>query len=305
MQTRRNLFRALSILAVPFLFCAILATAQTRPAAPAAPPMLNDKDVAATQTELIRLLRLSPTLTTVVSHDPSLLAGQEYVARNNPQLAAFLAAHPEIARNPDYFLFSHLKHEDGQPDEALERAVWPDIYREQGRPAPFDDFLRNLSPLLAFLGFLVVLTWMVRVFVENRRWGRIFKLQSEVHARLIDKFSSSQELAAYMETEAGKRFLEAAPIPVNMETGQRVPNAVARVLAPLQIGVVLVLLGTGFMLLRHAGPDLDEPMLIFGTIALMPGIGFILSAGITWLLAARLGLMPPSATQSGSPYGPK
>ena len=79
----------------------------------------------------------------------------------------------------------------------------------------------------------------------------------------------------------------------------------ARVLTPLQIGVVLVLLGSGFMMLRHAGPDLDEPMLIFGTIALMPGIGFILSAGITWLLAARLGLMPPPAAQSGSPYGPK
>jgi hypothetical protein len=307
MQTRRNIFRTLSILAVPFLFCAILATAQAHPAAtaPSAPPILNDKDVAATQTELIRLLRLSPTLTTVVSHDPSLLSDQEYVTRNNPQLAAFLAEHPEVARNPEYFLFSHLGHEDGQPDEALERAVWPDVYREQSRPSPIADFLHDLSPLLAFLGFLVVLTSLTRMFVENRRWGRTFKLQSEVHGRLIDKFSSSQELAAYMETEAGKRFLEAAPIPVNMETPQRVPNAVARVLTPLQIGVVLVLLGSGFMMLRHAGPDLDEPMLILGTIALMPGIGFILSAGITWLLAARLGLMPPPATQSGSPYGPK
>ena len=60
---------------------------------------------------------------------------------------------------------------------------------------------------------------MTRVFLENRRWGRIFKLQTEVHGRLIDKFSSSQELAAYMETEAGKRFLEAAPIPVDLEAG--------------------------------------------------------------------------------------
>ena len=107
MQTRRNIFRTLSILAVPFLFCALLATAQARPAAttPSAPPILNDKDVAATQIELIRLLRLSPTLTTVVSHDPSLLSDQEYVSRNNPQLAAFLAEHPEVARNPEYFLF--------------------------------------------------------------------------------------------------------------------------------------------------------------------------------------------------------
>src|ERR1700722_4085001 len=139
MQTRRNLFWILSVLAVPLLFCAMLATAQPRPAAttPSAPPMLNDKDVAATQTELIRLLRLSPTLTTVVSHDPSLLSNQDYVSRNNPQLAAFLAAHPDVARNPEFYLFSHLKQEPGQPDEALERAVWPDVYRSQERPSSF------------------------------------------------------------------------------------------------------------------------------------------------------------------------
>ena len=49
------------------------------------------------QEELIRLLRLSPTLTTVVEHDPSLLANQEYVRKNNPQLAQYLESHPEIA----------------------------------------------------------------------------------------------------------------------------------------------------------------------------------------------------------------
>ena len=63
-----------------------------------------------------------------------------------------------------------------------------------------------------------------------------------------------------METEAGKRFLEAAPIPMSLGTEQRVPNAVARILTPVQIGVVLVLLGVGFLLLRHAGPDMDTPM---------------------------------------------
>ena len=304
MQNHHPIARILSLLMLLALGSALLA--QPHPVAPPMPPSaLNDKDVAATQIELIRLLRLSPTLTTVVSHDPTLLANQDYVARNNPQLAAFLTAHPEVARNPEYFLFSRLPHEPGEPDEVLQRAVWPDVYRAQNRPGPFDDFLRNLSPLLAFLGFLAVLSWMVRLFVENRRWGRVFKLQSEVHGRLIDKFSSNQELAAYMQTDAGRRFLEAAPIAVNLENGQRMPNAVARVLTPLQIGIVLVLLGTGLLFLRHAGTDLDVPMLVFGIIVLMPGIGFILSAGITWLLAARLGLMPPPATEihPGSSYG--
>ena len=99
-----------------------------------------------------------------------------------------------------------------------------------------------------------------------------------------------------METEAGKRFLEAAPIPIGFEQDQRMPNAVARVLNPLQIGVVLVLLGVGFFLLRNVNADMHIPMLVLGTVAMMPGIGFILSAGITWVLAGRLGLIPDSAS---------
>ena len=264
------------------------------------PPAPNDQDVASTQSQLIKLLRLSPTLTTVVSRDPSLLANQEYVEHNNPQLGAFLVQHPEVVRNPDFYLFTHLNHTDGSPDEALERAVWPDVFRSSPPRTGFDELLSNIAPVLAFASFLIALAWMVRVFLENRRWNRIFKLQSEVHGRLIDKFSSSQELAAYMETDAGRRFLEAAPLSVNFEQNQRVPNAVARVLAPLQVGVVLVLLGIGLLSLRHARADMELPMLVFGTIVLMPGIGFILSAGLTWLLAARLGLMPSDTNASSA-----
>jgi hypothetical protein len=264
-----------------------------------ATPELSNKDIAATQRQMVELLRLSPTLTTVVSHDPSLLADQEYVSRNNPQLAAFLAAHPEVARNPDFYLFTHMQPGDNSPDEALNRAVWPEVYNAYRRNG-FDELLSNVPPLLAFACFLVAVVWGTRVLVENRRWNRIFKLQSEVHGRLIDKFSSSQEIASYMQTEAGKRFLEAAPIPLHIDSGQRVPNAVARVLTPVQIGVVLMLLGAGFFMLRGAGPDFETPMRVLGVLTLMPGAGFILSAGITWVLASRLGLMPPPASHSQS-----
>jgi hypothetical protein len=256
-------------------------------------PAPNDKEVAATQRQLIELLRLSPTLTTVISHDPSLLANQDYVSRNNPELAAFLAAHPEVARNPDFYLFTHMHPQDGSPDEALERAVWPEVYRMQPARTGFDEFLNNMPPVFALVAFLIATGWIVRLVMENRRWGRTFKLQSEVHGRIIDKFATTQELAGYMETDAGKKFLEAAPI--SLSTGpEPMPNAVARVLTPLQIGVVLALLGIGFLLLRNIRPDTEmhTAMVVMGVITLMPGIGFILSSGLTWVLAGRLGLMP-------------
>jgi hypothetical protein len=306
----------LRTVAVPAVVMATLAAAQTRPApaAQAAPPtraaatpqppaaatpLPSEKELAATQRELIRLLRLSPKLTTVVAHDPSLLANPDYVSRNNPELAQFLAAHPEIVRNPEFYLFTHARPEDGGPDEALERAVWPEYV--QFHNARTVDVVGPITAAVAFACFLGAFIWLIRVVLENRRWGRIFKLQSEVHGRLIDKFSSNQELALYMGTEAGRRFLEAAPIPVGFEPEQRVPNAVARVLTPLQIGIVLSLLGVGFYLLRHASTETEIPMLILGTVALMPGIGFIISAGVTWVLAARLGLMPDTSAAPDAP----
>ncbi|MGD0892086.1 MAG: hypothetical protein ABR923_11165 [Terracidiphilus sp.] len=312
---RRIKFRLLRSVALPAVLFAGMAAAQNRPAAPAQPAFpsqraeaqVSDRDFAATQAELIKLLRLSPTLTTVVEHDPSLLANQEYVSHNNPQLAQFIAAHPEIARNPDFYLFTHVHRDDGSPDEALERAVWPE-FNQPRRYDPMDSVERILEPfmaLLAFACFLGALIWIIRQILENRRWNKMFKLQSDVHGRLIDKFSTSQELSAYMGTEAGKRFLEAAPISAGMAPEQRMPNAIARVLTPLQIGIVLVLLGTGLIMLRHASADTELPMLIFGTVALMPGLGFIISAAVTWVLAGRLGLLPDSKPIVLSPYEPR
>ncbi len=320
MQIRsRFISRVISIAIVMVAGSALLAgthaAAQAKPARAQAPapvaatatPVQTERDVAGIQDQLIKLLRQSPTLTTVVARDPSLLSNQEYVAKNNPQLAAFLEAHREVARNPDYYLFTHLNREGGGPDEALERATWPEMYRGHHERTGWDELLNDIPPTLAVGAFLGAFLWLARLFVDNRRWTRTFNMQNQVHTKLIEKFSTSQELAAYMETEAGKRFLEAAPIPVNLGADQRVPNAVARVLTPVQIGVVMVLLGIGFLLLRHAGQDMETPMLVLGTVVLMPGIGFIISAGITWVLATRMGLMPhhsaPAADRFDASFG--
>ena len=159
------------------LLLATLGAAQPRTSTPATTPVPNvepvpnDRDVAENQTKLIELLRLSPTLTTVVARDPSLLSNQEYVTRNNPQLAAFLAAHPEVARNPEFYLFSHLKHDEGQPDEALERAVWPDVYRSQPVESPFGRVWSDMVPLIAFALGLTAIFVLARMFVGESPVG--------------------------------------------------------------------------------------------------------------------------------------
>jgi len=257
-----------------------------------APQAESEANFPATQEQLLKLLRLSPTLTEVVARDPSLLSDQEYVTRNNPELGQFLLTHPEVARNPSFYLFTHLPPGHGSNEEALEHKVWPDLSRQE-RERPFLEILINdVGPFVILVTILGALIWLIRTLLENRRWSRIFALQTEVHGKLIDRFSSSQELLGYMGTEAGNRFLQAAPIPVDFEAEQRVPNVVARVLTPLQIGVVLSLFGLGLILVSPSIYEHKKELLVFGMITMMPGLGFIISAGITWVLAGKLGLMP-------------
>jgi hypothetical protein len=167
--------------------------------------------------------------------------------------------------------------------------------------------MHDLIPMIIVPALFLAIVWITRIIVENRRWNRTFKLQSEVHGRLIDKFTASQDLAAYMETEAGKRFLEASPVALGPEAGVHMPNVVARVLTPLTTGIVLVLSGFGLLLLRNTEPDMTTPMLVLGTLGLMPGIGFILSAGATWIVAKRLGMLPDKEEAqpvSSAPFHP-
>lgn len=263
----------------------------------AAPAQTNPKDVDALQDQLLELLRLSPTLAEVVARDPSLLGNQEYVQRNNPELAGFLRDHTEIAQNPDFYLFNNLHGEGEQPSETLERKLWPEMAAPRSSGVE-SELISDGIPFLVFLCILGALLWLTHVLLENRRWNRIFKLQTDVHGKLLERFGTSQEVLTYMGTEAGKRFLEATPIAVGFEPQQPVPSPLARVLTPLQIGVVMTLLGLGLILVRRSVPDADAPLLVLGTIVLTPGLGFIISAAITWGLARRLGLMPHRETQN-------
>jgi hypothetical protein len=287
---------ALLLPTVPVAF-AQAKLAQPAPSATApASTAPSEDDLAATREQLLALLRMSPALSHVLEDDPTLLANQDYISRTNPQLAQFLTQHPEVARNPDFYLFANLSTRDKRVDSLHRRG-------DSNQP-PSDHELRrdeinNISLILVFVGVVGSLLWLIRIFLENRRWARIVRQQSEIHGKLIDRFASNQELFQYMETESGRRFLEAGPVPIALEREQRLPGGLARVLGPLQFGIVLTLLGAGLLILQTQMPSIADALLVFGTVALMPGLGFIISAIITWRISARLGLVPqPSATSA-------
>ena len=245
------------------------------------------EDVGPTRDQLIQLLRLNPKSAAIIAHDPSLLGDAGYVSRNNPNLAEFLQSHPEVARNPEFYLFANINPDGrGTPATRLESEVWPELSTARD---PWVDFVSNdLTPFMVFVLIGSGLIWLIRTLLEHRRWNRTFAVQTDIYNKLLDKFASNEELIAYVQSEAGKRFLASATLPQVPET--RTSSAVSRVLTPMQIGVVMTLAGIALLFLYYKIGG-ATPLLGLGTLAIALGLGFMISAGLAWALANKLGIV--------------
>jgi hypothetical protein len=192
--------------------------------------------------------------------DPSLLGNSGYL-QPYPALTAFLAQHPEIAHNPGYFLASYESNSGDSRYRltAQDRAV--DMWRNA-----IQSFTIGVVMLAIGAGVL----WLIKTLIEQRRWSRLSKVQMEVHTKLMDRFTANEDLLAYIQTPAGKRFLESAPIPLDSPRAINAP--LGRILWSAQAGAVATVVGLGVVI-----------------IAL--GIGFIVSAFLAYALTRRFGLL--------------
>ena len=246
------------------------------------PVSFDGQSANETRESLHRILQqYAPSLVEVLRHDPSLLSNQSYLA-TYPALLAFLERHPEVAHNPGYF-FGGVRLYDWRPDP---------------KSAAIDMWRNMVEGIVFFCVFLIVtgvLAWLVRTLVDYRRWLRLSRIQTDVHTKLLDRLTSNEDLMAYIQTPAGRKFLESAPIPVDL--GPRAIAApVGRILWSVQAGVVLA--AGGFGLLYISGNVIEEvapTVFAMGVLAIAFGSGFVVSAGVAYLLSQRLGLLEAPA----------
>jgi hypothetical protein len=234
-------------------------------------------DARVTRQQLFQLLRqLPPAVGEVLQRDPSLLARADYLAPY-PTLVAFLQQHPEIARNPSFFLGSFNFQERDPQQDSIEL---------------FQGILVGLGVGSLFIMVVGVFVWLVRTAIEHRRWLRLSRVQVEIHTKLLDRLQSNEDLLAYMQTPAGRKFLEAAPITLEGET--RPSGApVSRIVLSLQAGVVLIALGLGLRAVQwNMVQEVAEGFRVIGMIAISLGGGFAVSAVLAYLVSAKLGLLP-------------
>jgi hypothetical protein len=247
------------------------------------PTVIVGEQFAETTRERLReLLRQHPpAVGEILRRDPS-LANAEYLAPY-PALVAFLQQHPEIARNPAYFFGEFTFRPQSPPDRAQQM---------------FEVVMAGLGLTLLGTAILGTFIWIVKSIVDQRRWLKLTRTQAEVHGKLLDRLTNNEDLLAYIQTSAGRKFLESAPIAVGTEEA---PNSapLSRILWSMQAGVVLASLGVGFWIAQSRFPDdMGEGFFIIGTLVAALGIGFAISAGLAYVISQRFGLFAPPPAPS-------
>lgn len=233
--------------------------------------------------QFTRLLEQHPhELRMILKLDPALLSNDAFMS-GYPEVQELVARHPEILKNPRFYL------------------------AEFSSPAQDRSVLGDILEVLAAVGGIgltvFALAWLIRTLIEQKRWKQLSRTQSEVHNKILDRFSTSEQLLDYIRTPAGGKFLESAPIPLYAErpASRRTSTLAARILWSVQLGVVIVVVGLGMLLLSAVfEKDSSQGLFALGTIALCVGVGFIASAAVSLKLSRRLGLWedggaPPEA----------
>ena len=292
---RQGFVRVLATIALLALTWPVAATQRTsspssgRQASPgtgqagSAPVLLSDEGSAEqTRDQLDRIFdKYPPAVGRVLKLDPSLMNNPAYLAPY-PMLAAFIAQHLEVVHNPGYF---------------LENVNSPNQYYMDPKWRQRQEMFGLLAGVAGFVAFLIItglIVWFIRMIVTSRRWNKLSKVQYDVHSKLLDRFTSNEDLLAYMQTPAGRRFLENAPIRLPDEP-RSMSAPFSRILWSVQAGIVLVLTGIG--LLYVSGTFADEAaqfFMVIGVITLALGGGFIVSALAAYGLSRKLGLLDPA-----------
>ena len=267
-------------LAVPHLW----AQRSTGSAAPA--PTLDQPDAERTKDDLSQLLdKYPPALRNVLALDPSLLSNQSYLTPY-PALASFLAAHPDIARNPAFYINAN----NARPRGELMLDFWRDV-------------AAGIAVVIGFSMAIGLIVWLVRTLIDYRRWNRLTKVQTDVHTKLVDRFTANEDLLAYIQSPAGAKFLESSPI--SLDVGPRSMAApLGRILWSIQAGLVVAAAGVGFQIVSPSLEEAAQPLRALGILGVALGVGFIISALISYFISRRLGLIDATAARTPTTYVP-
>jgi hypothetical protein len=150
----------------------------------------------------------------------------------------------------------------------------------------------DVAAFFIMVTLIAMAAWFVWLDAK-RRQARI-EAHTDLQHRLLEKFSSPQDVAQFLQTEGGRRFLQG----LTADTGQ----AARRILRAMQVGVVFSLVGLAGIGLGVIYPNVDpggyvhpNRGVIIGALVLAFGAGFLISAVLSYRISKAWGLLKTDA----------
>lgn len=154
--------------------------------------------------------------------------------------------------------------------------------------------------MFSLLAGLVVLI----LYFRRRRQQEVLEAQRDLQTRILERFDSPQEFAAFLQTRGGQRFLSGL-------TDERGWRPAKRIMLAVQIGLVITFFGLGLAILSAVLGESDPlyPAVVIFSI----GAGFLAAAAATYRMSKQWRLLPeddegaldlaPAATTPPDTYG--
>ena len=150
--------------------------------------------------------------------------------------------------------------------------------------------------LLISLGGMIMVGWVSYVTVDAFRQWYKHRVMGQLQTKLLDKITSVNELGAFLNTEAGARFLK------GLTTEPAGPQT--RILGATQSGIVLGVLGFALFIWNWFSPtissDAKRAVYAVATITLALGVGSLVAAATSYRLSKRMGLLNTDDTRAVS-----
>jgi len=162
------------------------------------------------------------------------------------------------------------------------------------------------SEIIVVPAFFLMVAFCVSVVVNAWQRHTRLKLMREVNNKLLDRIGSVKDFNEFLQTEGGTRFMD------SLTVERLTTRPQDGILRAVQIGIVLFVLGVGFLGLGSyftarygtSGDDF-EILTVVGVIAGSLGVGFLVSAAASFRLAKSLGVLdpPPLSARRADPSG--
>lgn len=138
------------------------------------------------------------------------------------------------------------------------------------------------------VSFAVLFGFIAWVIGKTRQEIAATRAREQIHTKMVDKFSASDEFVKFMQTPEGAKYLESF-------TERPKSRPIDKIIGAARTGVIVVMISLGFILVgaltSGGSPVVENPPFIIGLLGLFLGVGFLGSGLVSHRLSKAFGLL--------------